>query len=119
LPPKAPPPVTISDNGTGQRSSSAVYRIWEDSDVSVTLTRSLVTVKADAAQRAFTAQGDGIVWAVFNSGIQGDHPHFSRPESPLGPVRSLETRAPVAHRDFTPDGLARNPPDDPSFRYVS
>ncbi|MGE0703900.1 MAG: S8 family peptidase [Vicinamibacterales bacterium] len=96
------------------RSASVVYRIWEDSDVSVTLTRSLVTVKADAAQRAFAAQGDGIVWAVFDSGIQGDHQHFKRDKSPVGPIRTLDIRAPVSHRDFTPDGAARNPPDDPS-----
>src|ERR1700712_5127992 len=31
---------------------SVVYRIWEDQQVSTTLTRSLTTVKADAAQRA-------------------------------------------------------------------
>ena len=32
------------------KSGSVVYRIWEDQEVSTTLTKSLTTVKADAAQ---------------------------------------------------------------------
>jgi subtilisin family serine protease len=89
---------------TGGRTATVVYRIWEDNDVSTTLTRSLVTVKADAAQRAFQARGEGIVWAVMDSGVQADHPHF-RGSSPLfGPYDALKIAAPLAHGDFTPDG---------------
>ncbi len=82
--------------------ASAVYRIWEDSDVSVSLTRSLVTVKADAAQRAFQARGAEIVWAVLDSGIQGDHPHFKSAASPFGVVDTLAVPDPLEHMDFTP-----------------
>jgi subtilisin family serine protease len=74
---------------------SVVYRIWEDGDVTVSLTRSLITVKADAAQRAFQARGDDIVWAVMDSGIQGDHPHFK-------PADTLAIPDPLKHIDFTP-----------------
>ncbi len=93
------------------REGSVVYRIWEDSDVSLTLTRTLITVKADAAQRAFHALGGGIVWAVLDSGVNRDHPHFKNPLAPIGPVDTLNCPAPVTHRDFTPDGRARNPPE--------
>jgi serine protease AprX len=87
------------------RRGSVVYRIWEDTDIDVALTKSLTTVKADAAQRAFQAHGEGIVWAVLDSGIQGDHPHFSEKiATGLGPVDSLAISAPVTHMDFTPDG---------------
>jgi serine protease AprX len=55
------------------QTGTVVYRIWEDTEISTTLTHSLTTVKADAAQRAFQAQGDGIVWAVLDSGIDGAH----------------------------------------------
>ena len=34
---------------------SVIYRIWEDSDINVSLTRSLSTVKVDAAQRSFVS----------------------------------------------------------------
>ncbi len=76
-------------------AGSVVYRIWQDDDISVTLTRSLATVKADAAQRAFQARGEGIVWAVFDSGIQATHDHFKA-------LKTLDVQAPLQHMDFTP-----------------
>jgi serine protease AprX len=94
------------------KSGTLVYRIWEDTTISTTLTRSLTTVKADAAQRAFQAHGSGIVWAVVDSGIQGDHPHFKGIHPLLGPWDSLGIDTPLAHRDFTPDGKLTNPSDD-------
>jgi subtilisin family serine protease len=81
---------------------SVVYRVWEDTDISASLTRSLVTVKVDAAQRAFQARGDGIVWAVLDSGIAGDHPHFKSLNSPFGPIDTLSVDLPLAHTDYTP-----------------
>ena len=82
---------------------SVVYRIWEDSAVQVSLTRSLVTVKADAAQRSFRAFGDDIVWAVLDSGVQRDHPHFAkRDDTPFGKIDTLAIQSPLAHRDYTP-----------------
>jgi subtilisin family serine protease len=82
--------------------ASVVYRIWEDNDIDVSLTRSLATIKVDAAQRSFHARGDGIVWAVLDSGIDGTHPHFKSPGSPFGAIDSLNIEAPLKHLDFTP-----------------
>ena len=39
---------------------------------------SIDTVRARAAQGAHGADGHGIVWAVLDTGINGDHPHFRR-----------------------------------------
>jgi hypothetical protein len=85
----------------GQRGT-VIYRIWEDNEISVSLTHSLATVKADAAQRAFQATGANIVWAVLDSGINGGHPHFKRADSPFGPIDSLTLAKPLEHMDFTP-----------------
>jgi subtilisin family serine protease len=93
----------------GGPSASVVYRIWEDQAISTTLTKSVSTVKADAAQRSFQALGDGIVWAVLDSGIQGDHPHFAQTQ----PQFSSDVLQPVVHLDFTPDGRANTPPQKP------
>jgi len=93
----------ISEQGA---AASVVYRIWEDQQIATTLTKSVSTVKADAAQRAFQATGEGIVWAVLDSGIQGDHPHFAQTQ----PQFSADVLQPVVHLDFTPDGKAKNPP---------
>jgi subtilisin family serine protease len=89
--------------------ASVVYRIWEDQAIGTTLTKSVSTVKADAAQRSFQALGDGIVWAVLDSGIQGDHPHFAQTQ----PQFKSDVLQPVVHLDFTPDGRASNLPQKP------
>jgi serine protease AprX len=71
----------------------AIYRIWPDFKISPCITRSLSTVKADAAQTSFCAHGSDITWAIMDSGIDANHPHFVLhgnvdPASPL-------------HADFT------------------
>jgi hypothetical protein len=71
----------------------AIYRIWPDFKISPCITKSLATVKADAAQTSFCAHGIDITWAVMDSGIDAKHPHFVShgnvdPASPL-------------HADFT------------------
>jgi serine protease AprX len=71
----------------------AIYRIWPDFKISPCITKSLATVKADAARTSFSADGVGITWAIMDSGIDANHPHFVRhgnidPTSPL-------------HADFT------------------
>ena len=55
----------------------AIDRIWPNFEIHNLIHRSVVTTKSDAAQRAFEATGEGIVWAVLDSGIQADHPHFT------------------------------------------
>jgi subtilisin family serine protease len=54
----------------------AVYKLWPDFPVQSQIYRSVATIKSDAAYRSFGAAGGGIVWAVIDSGIAGDHPHF-------------------------------------------
>ena len=54
----------------------AIYRIWPDFAISSCITKSLSTVKADAAQNSFAALGVDIAWAVMDSGIDAAHPHF-------------------------------------------
>lgn len=90
---------------TGGKRGSVVYRIWEDTEIDVALTRSLSTIKADAAHRSFHAYGKGIVWAVLDSGVQGDHVHFLS-KAPPHDVANLAVDQPLAHLDFTPHGRA-------------
>jgi len=60
------------------RWSNPVYRVWEDSEIRACVNKSISTIKADACHRAFCSKGEGIVWAVLDSGINGDHPHFAK-----------------------------------------
>ena len=82
------------------RKFRAIFHIWPDFEVSACINKSIATVKADAAQKSFSSRGAGITWAVMDSGIQHDHPHFRNwgnvdPTSPL-------------HKDFTIDGDGRS-----------
>jgi subtilisin family serine protease len=55
---------------------SLINRIWPNFEVTATIHRTVVTTKSDAAVRAFDATGDGIVWAVLDTGIDAAHEHF-------------------------------------------
>ncbi len=74
--------------------AAAIYRIWEDSETGPLLNRSISTVKADAAQRSFCSSGRGIVWAVLDSGIWANHPHFRK-------YGNLNLDGPLRHSSFT------------------
>jgi serine protease AprX len=54
----------------------SIHRIWPNFDVYPLITRSVVTTKVAAAHRAFHAFGQGIVWAVLDSGVDATHAHF-------------------------------------------
>lgn len=73
----------------------SIYKIWPDFEVEGLTTRSVRTVKADAARIAFSAAGEGIVWAVADTGIEGTHEHFASLKN-----LDLSGHAPIAHQDF-------------------
>ena len=89
-------------------SSRTIYRIWPDYIVRAHIDRSVATVKADAAARTYGTSGQDIVWAVIDSGIDKDHPHFAEGTLTDPAVSRL-------HRDFT-DLLAADgkPTEDPA-----
>lgn len=56
----------------------SVYQIWSDETCYAHLLSSTETVKATACWRTFDARGKGITWAVLDTGIRCDHPHFTQ-----------------------------------------
>jgi subtilisin family serine protease len=70
-------------------SERTVYRLWPDFPVSARTDRSVMTIKADAALRSFDAAGEDITWAVVDSGIDANHPHFG----PLDPEERKRAHA--------------------------
>lgn len=81
----------------------AIYHIWPDFPIHPLTNQSVSTVKADAALASFSAAGEGIVWAVLDSGIQADHSHFTT-------HHNLDLRPPLTARDFTGDGNTATDP---------
>jgi subtilisin family serine protease len=71
----------------------AIYQIWPDFGLHTCMHRSVRTVKADAAHNSFSADGEGITWAVIDSGIDFRHPHFA--------MHANIDRLSPFHRDFT------------------
>ncbi|HKG12301.1 MAG TPA: S8 family peptidase [Pyrinomonadaceae bacterium] len=78
----------------GGRGRPAIFHIWPDFEVRALTNKSVSTVKADAAHASFSAFGEGIVWAVLDSGIDFKHPHFKR-------HGNLITEGRLAPMDFT------------------
>jgi serine protease AprX len=75
-------PTDLPNASRGTNPSSArktlrsVFRIWESQKVHPLITESVQTVKANAAHSSFGAFGENVVWAVLDSGIDPNHPHF-------------------------------------------
>jgi serine protease AprX len=72
-------PQGVVDDGQYQEDIDkyhAIHHIWPDFPIRSCITQSVATVKADAAYSSFGAAGKGITWAVMDSGINADHPHF-------------------------------------------
>jgi serine protease AprX len=55
-----------------------VYQIWKDDTCVAHLLSSVETIKASASWRTFEARGKGITWAVLDTGVHADHPHFTQ-----------------------------------------
>jgi len=92
-----------------------IFRIWPDFPVKAQTDRSVTTVKGDAALKAFDAGGAGIVWAVIDSGVAADHPHFGDAEAartgdPKAKSRHLLLADEVVglHRCFCPLTTTKN-----------
>ena len=84
-------PKADSTRRVGQR---AIYHIWSDFELTAHINKSIATIKGDAAHAAYSAFGEGIVWAVMDSGIDGTHPHFTK-------YATLDVEKPLVHTDFT------------------
>jgi subtilisin family serine protease len=98
--------IVSADAAAGDWPKRAIYRIWPDFEAHPQIDASAATVKARAAQRTFESFGDGIVWAVVDSGVQADHPHF------LGYETLKHASVSDLHRDFTVES------DDPKLALV-
>lgn len=59
------------------KKNRAIFKIWPDFKIESQTIKSISTIKADAAGFSFSASGDKITWAVIDSGIDFNHPHFS------------------------------------------
>jgi hypothetical protein len=95
----------VAGTADPERENRPIFRVWPDFPVKAFITHSLSTVKADAAHHSFTALGEGITWAVMDSGINRTHPHFQL-------YKNFEKIPKRFHRDFTESSATESPFDD-------
>jgi subtilisin family serine protease len=88
----------------GGGSSRAIYHIWPDFPIRILTNKSISTVKADAARASFSAFGEGIVWAVMDSGVELSHPHFEL-------HGNVKLASPLDHLDFTGEKITTRDPN--------
>ncbi len=81
-------------------SRGPIRGLWPNFEIHGLINRTAITTKSLAAQRAFGAYGEGITWAVVDSGIEANHSHFAR-HSNLGLPGS-----PLSHRSFVGGSVA-------------
>lgn len=53
-----------------------VFAVWRSAEKRKLLTRSAAPLKVDASRVSYAAEGHGITWAVLDTGVRRDHPHF-------------------------------------------
>lgn len=56
--------------------TGTVFKIWHNKEIKPMLSQSSATVKSTPALQLFGADGDGISWAVLDTGIKADHQYF-------------------------------------------
>ncbi len=88
------------DEGDGS-IHRCIYRLWPDFPVKGHISRSMATIKADAAMRSFDARGKQIVWAVIDSGVAAGHTHFGHAGDEANHVL-LDPSVKDLHRCFAP-----------------
>jgi hypothetical protein len=54
-----------------------IYAVWRSGRKRKLLHRSARVVQADAARESYGALGEGVRWAVLDTGVCDDHPHFA------------------------------------------
>ncbi|MGH8899238.1 MAG: S8 family peptidase [Egibacteraceae bacterium] len=86
-------PKSLPSAAAGPAPRGSIHRIWPNFETGALIHRTIVTTKCQAAQHAFNALGQDIVWAVLDSGIDYNHDHFTRHSN-------LKLDGRLAHRTF-------------------
>lgn len=82
-------------------SPPPIWSVTRNREASVSVWRSTMAVKADAARRLFDIDCSGLTWAVMDSGIDARHPAFRMRDKEEKPeVDPFKTRV-TATYDFT------------------
>ena len=81
-----------------------VYAVWRSAAKKKLLDRSRSVLQADAAFESYRAGGARIRWAVLDTGVRSDHPHFKHPETGKSRIAAIwDCTRPGAPRKLADD----------------
>src|SRR5215472_6407390 len=103
--------LTKRDEEKGDTRDRVIYKIWPDFPLNPLIDHSVATVKADAAFRSYSATGEGVCWAVIDSGVDKNHLHFGDPQRNGRYKTLLDPSVRDLHRDFTLDDPQPDSPE--------
>lgn len=82
----------------------SVYRVFRNARKRALLDQSIGVLQCSTAHRGYDARGQGITWAVLDTGIDHRHPHFGSGEtSNIGVVYDCLKPGPVVEWNGKPD----------------
>jgi subtilisin family serine protease len=81
-----------------------IERVWRDAKKKALISQSTNTVQARPANLGYGALGRGVGWAVLDTGIRADHPHFARHKNVVAQWDCTKHGKPVK---LSPDESAR------------
>lgn len=74
-----------------------IRSLWKNSAKRALLDRSIDTVQVRTAQLGYGALGQGIAWAILDTGIAADHPHFKAHQNVAARWDCTRPGKPVPH----------------------
>jgi subtilisin family serine protease len=81
-----------------------IHRIWRNTRKRALITTSAARLQVDAARRTYQATGRGIDWAVLDTGIRPDHPHFEKHANIVVHWDCTQQGKPVKDKGLDDDG---------------
>ena len=92
------------DRLAARHQSLQISSIWKDSQKRALLDKSTHVVQVYTAQLGYGATGKDIAWAVLDTGIRSDHPHFATHQNVVAEWNCIKVGAPVAAKNTDGDG---------------
>jgi subtilisin family serine protease len=81
-----------------QHKELQIARFWKNSEKRALLDKSTQLVQAFTAQQGYGATGRGISWAILDTGVRADHPHFKTHQNIEAQWDCTQTGVPVKDR---------------------
>lgn len=91
-------------------ASPLVYRMFPNSRKKALIRDSIHTIQVRTAQLGYNACGQGITWAVLDTGIDDRHPHFHNADlAPSGSIAAVWDCTPRGQAAKVPMGRSNDP----------